>query len=31
MDADLRERKQLEVDLRGAIDNDGLSVAYQRS
>jgi diguanylate cyclase (GGDEF)-like protein len=29
MDADLRERKQLEVDLRGAIDNDGLSVAYQ--
>jgi diguanylate cyclase (GGDEF)-like protein len=29
MDADLRERKQLENDLRRAITNDGLSVAYQ--
>src|SRR6185436_11789621 len=29
MDADLRERKQLEQDLRGAIAEDGLSVAYQ--
>jgi diguanylate cyclase (GGDEF)-like protein len=29
MDADLRERKQLEVDLRSAIAEDGLSVAYQ--
>jgi diguanylate cyclase (GGDEF)-like protein len=29
MDADLRERKQLEVDLRTAIKEDGLSVAYQ--
>lgn len=29
MDADLRERKQLEVDLRTAIERDGLSVAYQ--
>ncbi|MEA2909406.1 MAG: hypothetical protein QOJ15_1487, partial [Bradyrhizobium sp.] len=29
MDADLRERKQLEVDLRTAIEEDGLSVAYQ--
>jgi len=29
MDADLRERKQLENDLRTAIAEDGLSVAYQ--
>ena len=29
MDADLRERKQLEKDLREAIADDGLSVAYQ--
>lgn len=29
MDADLRERKQLENDLRAAIAEDGLSVAYQ--
>ena len=29
MDADLRERKQLEKDLRAAIVDDGLSVAYQ--
>ena len=29
MDADLRERKQLENDLRRAITDDGLSVAYQ--
>jgi diguanylate cyclase (GGDEF)-like protein len=29
MDADLRERKQLENDLRTAIADDGLSVAYQ--
>jgi diguanylate cyclase (GGDEF)-like protein len=29
MDADLRERKQLEQDLRVAIAEDGLSVAYQ--
>jgi diguanylate cyclase len=29
MDADLRERKQLENDLRGAIMQDGLSVAFQ--
>ena len=29
MDADLRERKQLEKDLRAAIAEDGLSVAYQ--
>jgi diguanylate cyclase (GGDEF)-like protein len=29
MDADLRERKQLEKDLREAIEDDGLSVAYQ--
>ena len=29
MDADLRERKQLENDLRAAIADDGLSVAYQ--
>ena len=29
MDADLRERKQLEKDLRAAIVEDGLSVAYQ--
>ena len=29
MDADLRERKQLENDLRVAIAEDGLSVAYQ--
>jgi EAL domain-containing protein (putative c-di-GMP-specific phosphodiesterase class I) len=29
MDADLRERKQLENDLRSAIAEDGLSVAYQ--
>ena len=29
MDADLRERKQLENDLRTAITDDGLSVAYQ--
>ena len=29
MDADLRERKQLEKDLRTAIAEDGLSVAYQ--
>jgi diguanylate cyclase (GGDEF)-like protein len=29
MDADLRERKQLEQDLRAAIAEDGLSVAYQ--
>ena len=29
MDADLRERKQLEKDLRAAISEDGLSVAYQ--
>jgi diguanylate cyclase (GGDEF)-like protein len=29
MDADLRERKELENDLRAAIIDDGLSVAYQ--
>ena len=29
MDADLRERKELENDLRAAIAEDGLSVAYQ--
>jgi EAL domain-containing protein (putative c-di-GMP-specific phosphodiesterase class I) len=29
MDADLRDRKQLEHDLRNAILNDGLSLAYQ--
>ncbi|MGB9365731.1 MAG: EAL domain-containing protein [Xanthobacteraceae bacterium] len=29
MDADLRERKQLEADLRAAITDDKLSVAYQ--
>ena len=29
MDADLRERKELENDLRAAIADDGLSVAYQ--
>jgi predicted signal transduction protein with EAL and GGDEF domain len=29
MDADLRERKQLENDLRAAIAEDGLSVSYQ--
>jgi diguanylate cyclase (GGDEF)-like protein len=29
MDADLRDRKQLENDLREAIENDGLSLAYQ--